>query len=59
MHSKGSYASLFPQISFAADYNRTLKKQVMYMDFGMVDMGGAAACPAWHGHAEYGRRASR
>ena len=29
---KGSYASLFPQINFAADYNRTLKKQVMYMD---------------------------
>ena len=29
---KGSYASLFPQISFGADYNRTLKKQVMYMD---------------------------
>ena len=32
---KGSYASLFPQISFAGDYNRTLKKQVMYMDFDM------------------------
>lgn len=29
---KGSYAALFPQINFAADYNRTLKKQVMYMD---------------------------
>ena len=28
---KGSYAALFPQVSFAADYNRTLKKQVMYM----------------------------
>ena len=35
---KGSYASLFPQISFAGDYNRTLKKQVMYMDFDMGDM---------------------
>lgn len=34
---KGSYAALFPQISFAADYNRTLKKQVMYMDG--FDMG--------------------
>lgn len=34
---KGSYASLFPQISFGADYSRTLKKQVMYMD---MDMGG-------------------
>ena len=39
---KGSYASLFPQISFAGDYNRTLKKQVMYMDFDMGDMGGGS-----------------
>lgn len=38
---KGSYAALFPQISFAADYNRTLKKQVMYMDgFDMGTPGG-------------------
>lgn len=38
---KGSYAALFPQISFAADYNRTLKKQVMYMDgFDMGASGG-------------------
>lgn len=35
---KGSYAALFPQIDFGADYNRTLKKQVMYMD-GAFDMG--------------------
>ena len=27
---KGAYAPLFPQINFSADYNRTLKKQVMY-----------------------------
>lgn len=39
---KGSYASLFPQVSFAADYNRTLKKQVMYMDFDMGAMGGGS-----------------
>ena len=39
---KGSYASLFPQINFSADYNRTLKKQVMYMDgFDMGDMGSS------------------
>ncbi len=36
---KGSYAALFPQVSFSADYNRTLKKQVMYMDG--FDMGSA------------------
>lgn len=37
---KGSYAALFPQIDFGADYNRTLKKQVMYMDgaFDMTEM---------------------
>lgn len=34
---KGSYAALFPQINFGADYTRTLKKQVMYMD-GAFDM---------------------
>lgn len=40
---KGSYASLFPQINFSLDYNRTLKKQVMYMDgFDMGDLGGGS-----------------
>lgn len=38
---KGSYAALFPQVNFTADYNRTLKKQVMYMDgFDMGSTGG-------------------
>lgn len=37
---KGTLASLFPQINYSADYSRTLKKQVMYMDFDMGDMGG-------------------
>lgn len=27
---KGAYAALFPQISFSADYSRTLKKQIVY-----------------------------
>lgn len=31
---KGSYAALFPQISASANLNRTIKKQVMTMDFG-------------------------
>ena len=40
---RGVYANLFPQVSFGVDYNRTLKKQVMYMDnmddaFNIVDM---------------------
>lgn len=37
---KGSYAALFPQVNFSGDYGRTLKKQVMYMDFDMGSMGG-------------------
>ena len=36
---KGAYAALFPSIDFTANYNRTLKKQVMYMDFDMGEMG--------------------
>jgi outer membrane protein TolC len=37
---KGAYAALFPQINLSGDYQRTLKKQVMYMDgaFDMVSM---------------------
>ncbi len=35
---KGSYASLFPQIDGSAAYQRTIKKQVMYMDFDMGSM---------------------
>ncbi|MBQ8422200.1 MAG: TolC family protein [Bacteroidales bacterium] len=38
---KGSYASLFPQIDASGSYQRTIKKQVMYMDFDMSSiMGG-------------------
>ncbi len=40
---KGSYASLFPSIDGSAAYQRTIKKQVMYMDFDMGAMGGGAA----------------
>lgn len=36
---KGSYAALFPQVNFSMNYNRTLKKQVMYMDMDFDDMG--------------------
>ena len=34
---KGTYAALFPQINASGSYQRTIKKQVMYMDF---DLGG-------------------
>ena len=37
---KGTYASLFPQIDISGAYQRTIKKQVMYMDFDMSSLGG-------------------
>ena len=33
---KGTYASLFPEVNATGSFNRTLKKQVMTMDFGGV-----------------------
>ena len=40
---KGSYASLFPSIDASGSFQRTIKKQVMYMDFDMGALGGGAA----------------
>ena len=40
---KGTYASLFPQIDATGSYQRTIKKQVMYMDFDMGSFGGGSA----------------
>ena len=37
---KGTYASLFPQIDISGAYQRTIKKQAMYMDFDMSSIGG-------------------
>lgn len=37
---KGTYAALFPQIDASGAYQRTIKKQVMYMDFDMGSLGG-------------------
>ena len=37
---KGTYASLFPQIDGSGSYQRTIKKQVMYMDGGGFDIAG-------------------
>lgn len=37
---KGTYASLFPQIDVSGSYQRTIKKQVMYMDSD-GDSGGS------------------
>lgn len=41
---KGTYSALFPQLDGSGSYQRTIKKQVMYMDFDMGSiMGGDAA----------------
>lgn len=37
---KGSYAALWPTIDASGAYQRTIKKQVMYMDFDMGSLGG-------------------
>ena len=37
---KGSYAALYPQIDFSGAYQRTIKKQVMYMDIDMSKLSG-------------------
>ena len=37
---KGTYASLFPQVSGSGSFQRTIKKQVMYMDFDIGGGGG-------------------
>lgn len=40
---RGTYASLFPKIDGSAAFQRTIEKQVMYMDFDMSSiMGGGA-----------------
>ena len=40
---KGTYAALFPQIDGSTAYQRTIKKQVMYMDGDSFDFGSMIA----------------
>ncbi|MBO4566432.1 MAG: TolC family protein [Bacteroidales bacterium] len=40
---KGAYASLFPKIDGTGSYQRTIKKQVMYMDFNFGGTGSEAS----------------
>ena len=49
---KGTYASLFPQVDGSGSYSRTIKKQVMYMDFDIGAFGGGGAGDAGAGEAE-------
>ena len=51
---KGSYAALFPQIDGSGSYQRTIKKQVMYMDFDMTGTGEGAGAMSRDGF-EVGR----
>ena len=39
----GTYSSLFPQIDATGSYQRTIKKQVMYMDFDMSAYTGGSS----------------
>ena len=39
---KGTYASLFPTVDGSGAFQRTIKKQVMYMDFDMGSITGGA-----------------
>lgn len=52
---KGSYAALFPQIDGSGSYQRTIKKQVMYMDFDMPGMGGGSTDESTAGGASVAR----
>lgn len=40
---RGTYASLFPQIDGSAAFQRTIEKQVMYMDFDMSSVTGGGS----------------
>lgn len=40
---KGTYAALYPQIDGSASYQRTIERQVMYMDFASDDDSGSSA----------------
>ena len=56
---KGTYASLFPQINGSGSYQRTIKKQVMYMDFDLGGMAGAAGGDSGSGSSAGGFEVGR
>ena len=56
---KGTYASLFPQVSGSGSYQRTIKKQVMYMDFDLGGMAGAAGGDSGSGSSAGGFEVGR
>ncbi len=46
---RGTYASLFPQIDGSASFQRTIEKQVMYMDFDMSSLTGGGSAGSTSG----------
>ena len=56
---KGSYAALFPQVDGTANYQRTIKKQVMYMDFDIPGMGGGDSSSEQGGRSRDGFEVGR
>ncbi len=46
---RGTYASLFPQIDGSASFQRTIEKQVMYMDFDMSSLTGGSSAGSTSG----------
>ncbi len=55
---KGTYAALFPQIDASGSYQRTIKKQVMYMDFDMSALGGGGSSSSGTTEPETATKAS-
>lgn len=53
---RGTYAALFPQVDGSGSYQRTIKRQVMYMDLpeGMSGMLGGAGSGSGSGAGESG-----
>ncbi len=51
---KGTYASLFPQVDATGSYQRTIKKQVMYMDIDSDAMGGMGGMGGMSGGTDSG-----
>ena len=49
---RGTYAALFPQIDASGSFQRTIKKQVMYMDFDASSLMGGGSSSSSTGEGE-------
>ncbi len=56
---RGTYAALFPQIDASGSFQRTIKKQVMYMDFDTSSLtGGSSSSGEGEGSSSSGSSSS-